>query len=177
MLTQEEVKRLFDYKDGNLIRKVRVGNNGEIGAYAGCDNGSGYFCTKIDGKTYKNYRLIWLWHYGYFPENFIDHIDRNKSNDRIENLREVSRSCNGRNIDLRKDNTSGVKGVHWHKRDKVWSGQIVVNMKKCYLGGYTDFTEVVAHRLAAEQSLNWVGCDSSSPAYVYMQNYIKANKE
>lgn len=173
MVTYDRVRELFDYReDGELIRKVTVGKGrSKIGMKAGC-LGRGYFMTGVDGKLYKNHRLIWLWHYGYFPENLIDHIDRNAQNNRIENLREVSGSCNLRNTGNPENNTSGVKGICWNKNFKRWIPRITVNSKLYNLGRFEDFAEAVAHRLAAEQCLNWEGCDINSPAYQFIKQTI-----
>jgi hypothetical protein len=141
-----------------------------IGDVAGCNNGFGYLITRVDRKPYFNHRLIFLYHHGYMPENMIDHIDRNRANNKINNLREVSNSCNIRNAKQPRNNTSGVKGIHWFKRVKKWTAYIDVGGLRKHLGYYQDFTEAVAYRLAAEQCLNWNECDSNSPAYQYMKD-------
>jgi len=87
-----------------------------------------------------------------------------------DNLREATQQCNQRNVGTRSDNTSGVKGVTWHKRDKQWVAQICVNKKNKSIGYYADFDDAVCARLAAEQCVDWAGCDSSSPAYQYVTN-------
>ena len=178
-LTQDIIRKLFDYDDGNLIRRSSVSNNTEIGDIAGYINsaGSGYLQIMIGGKSYSNHRIIWLWQYGYLPENFIDHIDRNTLNNRIENLREVSQSCNMRNAKQHHDNTSGVKGVIYNKKNNKWIGQISNKRKTCHSKSFDDFVEAVAHRLAYEQSLNWETCDSNSPAFQYIENWKKCRSE
>lgn len=69
-------------------------------------------------------------------------------------------------------NTSGIKGVVWHKRHEKWMARIKVNGKLKYLGYYTDFDDAVCARLSAEQCLDWAGCDSSSPAYKHVQRML-----
>lgn len=165
-LTQERVRELFDYRDGNLIRKVAQSNCVKIGDTAGSLS-YGYLETGVDGGRYMVHRLIWLWHHGYLPENNIDHIDRIKSNNKIENLREASQSCNLRNCGNFKHNTSGIKGVFWDKIQEKWRSSIKVMGNNKDLGRYGDKNEAVLARLAAEQCLHWEGCDSSSPAYKY----------
>ena len=171
-ITQERVRQLFDYKDGSLIRKVSVGMRGKKGDVVGWKDSDGYLVTGVDGKNYKNHRLIWLWFYGYLPENCLDHKDKNPSNNDISNLREASKSCNGRNSKISSVNKSGVRGVSWVPRDKIWRACISINSKLFNLGSSIDFTEAVARRLAAEQCLNWADCDVSSPAFQYMQQYL-----
>lgn len=133
---------------------------------------SGYIKIQVKGKQYLAHRLVWFYHNGYFPEKFIDHIDRNNCNNKIENLREVSNQCNQRNSKLNCLNTSGVKGVIFDKSTKHWLVRIGLGNKMIHVGCSKDLTEAVAHRLAAEQALGWEGCDSSSPAYLYMQKVL-----
>jgi len=161
-LTQERVKELFDYRDGELIWNIR-------GGVAGYSNGNGYLRIEVDGKKHYVHRVIWLWNNGYLPEKGIDHINRNRADNRIENLREVGQTCNIRNTDNRKTNTSGVKGVYWGAENGKWRAQIMVAGKVHCLGSHIDFFEAVCHRLAAEQLLGWEGCDSSSPALKFIQ--------
>ncbi len=171
MITQDRVRELFDYADGELIWRVSVNWSIGVGTTAGSLNKcSGYNQVKIDGKSYQVHRIIWLWHYGYFPEHGLDHINRLKADNRVHNLREVSQSCNIRNSRSR-GNNSGVRGVNFHKDKKKYQVYITASRKQIYLGTHFDFTEAVAHRLAAEQCLNWGSCDSSSPAYQYMKEH------
>ena len=160
-ITYSKIKQLFDYgKDGFLIRKT---NKKKVGT----KSTNGYMQMAINNKSFYIHRLVWMWHNGYFPENIIDHINRNVADNRIENLREVSFSCNLRNSKNRKDNTSGVKGIYWNKRGKRWMFRININGKEKYLGLYIDFDEAVLVRLAAEQCLDWSYCNSNSSAYQY----------
>lgn len=166
MLTQARVKELFDYVDGDLIRKVRTSNCINIGDVAGGPDTHGYLQTTVDGRRRLNHRIIWLWHHGYTPEGMIDHRDQDHRNNRIDNLREVSRMCNMLNS-KQQNSSSGVKGVYWRKDTRKWRAQVVYGTK-AHLGSFKDFTEAVCHRLAAEQCLNWGVCDDNSPAYQYV---------
>jgi hypothetical protein len=173
MITQERVRELFLYKDGSLFWRVRRQGVRADGSMAGGCDSNGYLRMQIDGKSYKAHRLIFLYHHGYIPENDIDHIDRNRSNNKIENLREASRSCNLRNSTQQSQTSSGVKGLTWNKSRQKWKAQIVVHGASKYLGLYSDFTEATAHRLAAEQCLEWDSCDFSSPAYQFIKDYCE----
>ena len=170
-LTQQKLKQYLNYDPltGVFIWIVNRSRNARAGSVAGCLD-QGYFRIMISGKPYKAHRLAWLYVYGYFPEHEIDHIDRNKSNNRINNLRHATHQCNMRNIGLRQDNTSGIKGVSWHKQHDKWQVHIKVNNKKYYLGHFTDFTEAVCTRLAAEQCLGWCSCDSNTSANQHVNN-------
>ena len=174
-LTQARVRELFDYDPltGIVTRKTKPAWNTSIGEVVGAKDLNGYLVTKIDDIQYKLHRIIFLWLEGYLPENPVDHIDHNPSNNIWSNIREVSHSCNSRNCKMAKNNKSGVNGVNWHPRDKVWCANIRFNHKHVNLKASRDFTEAVAHRLAAEQALDWSGCDSNSSAYQYMQAYVR----
>ena len=146
ILTQEYLKTIFDYKDGHLYWKVTLSNRVQIGRKTGFMNSNGYLQTCINKETYLNHRLIYIWHYGVEPQ-FIDHIDGTRINNKIENLREVTTSQNCKNGKLRKNNKSGVKNVHWYKRDKKWCVDLKVNGKLKNFGKFEDLelAELVAN--------------------------------
>lgn len=172
-LTQARVKELFDYReDGKLIWKKQIGSRAMVGTVAGYLGKNGYRQLRLAKKLYRGHRIVWLWHYGYLPENGVDHINRERDDNRIENLREVSMSCNIRNTGNFSHNTSGVKGVRLYRSGEKWIAQVKVSGKSIHLGTHLDFFEAVCHRLAGEQALGWPGCDSSSPAYQYVQAHI-----
>ena len=172
-LTQKRLKEVlfYDPKIGDFIWKISTGNV-KIGDIASCLNFYGYIRISVDGVRYKAHRLAWLYEYGYFPENDLDHIDRIKTNNRIKNLREASRSCNMRNTGNQKNNTSGIKGICFDKANNKWESRIKVNRITKHLGRYKDFNDAVCARLAGEQCLNWSSCDSNSPAYQYVKKHI-----
>lgn len=169
-LTQKRVKELFDYdpETGLLVWKDSLETKGFL-------NKSGYIVVSIGSKNYLAHRLIWLWCYGYFPEHQVDHINRDKTDNRLCNLREVSASCNIRNRGILRNNKSGVTGVRVGVGEA--SGKfyafITNEGKPRHLIVCKDFTEAVAYRLAAEQCLGYSSCDSQSSAFLYMQDYIK----
>lgn len=178
ILTQERLQELMHYDPdtGDFKWKVQKARCIKIGEVIHRIDYKGYVVVKIDGKTYKLHRLVFLYMEGYLPENQVDHINRIRNDNRWCNLREVSKQCNLRNSKQRIDNTSGVKGVCWFKRDNKWQVNIRILDKKHYLGLFNDFAEAVAHRLAAEQCLDWDGCDLYSPAFLYMKKILKIEK-
>jgi len=91
-ITYDEVHKLFNYDPeiGIFTNKIPRGSSAKKGAFAGSLNGDGYLNIQVNGKSYKASRLAWLYVFGYFPENQIDHINRIRTDNRIENLREVS---------------------------------------------------------------------------------------
>lgn len=172
-LTQKRLKELLYYNSKTGIFRWRISRrNIKKGDIAGYKKKRGYIVIQIDYKFYKAHRLVWLYENGYFPEPGLDHRDRIKHHNWISNLREASQQCNMRNYGNPKDNTSGVKGVYWNKAKNKWNAQIVVNKKNFYLGLYKDFSEAACARLAAEQCLDWSDCDSSSPAFKYVQKML-----
>lgn len=95
--SQEYIRSLFEYRDGGLYRltNIRNGSNGKIGDRAGNLGSDGYRKIGIDGKHYKEHRLIWIYHHGSICEGMIiDHINRISTDNRIENLRMVDNSLN-----------------------------------------------------------------------------------
>lgn len=176
-LTQEYLKSILHYDPdtGVFTWKVQTGPRAKIGSIAGRKD-KRYHCNiKINNTMYKAHRLAWLYVYGYMPENDLDHINRNPFDNRIVNLREISRSCNIRNSGNRKDNTSGVKGVYFDTGKNKWASYIRVNKKAKSLGVYKDFDNAVCARLAGEQCLSLSDCYNSSPALVYVKKHIQKN--
>lgn len=147
-----------------------------MGGVVGCLANNGYLVASIDCKLYLVHRIVFMHVHGYMPENDIDHINRNKLDNRPCNLRESTRSCNVRNVGLRVDNTSGVKGVYWHTQEGKWNPKAFFKGRGKSLGLFSSFIEAVAHRLAAEQCMEWEGCDCNSTAYLYMQKYLQEFK-
>ena len=123
---------LFDYCDGTLYWKN--------GRKAGWKTTTGYEIVRIKGKSMYVHRAIFCMINGYLPKA-IDHIDGNKSNNLIENLRVADCSQNACNRKKRTDNTSGVKGISWHKPRQKWQANICVNQKQKYLGLFNTLEE------------------------------------
>jgi len=135
-LTKEYLQSIFDYKDGKLFWKVKKAQRLNIGDEAGCLD-KGYLTTGLNGKVYRNHRLIFLMHHGYLPKE-VDHKDNDQLNNRIENLRPATRSQNCSNKEIGTTNTSGVKGVSWSKHNNKWRAKCKINGKTIHLGYYTD---------------------------------------
>jgi len=139
MLTQTLLKELFDYKDGQLIRKVSRSRTAKTGDIAGAlDKKSGYYRIGIKGKWYLLHRIIFMYHNGFMPE-FLDHINGIPTDNRIENLRIATKQENSRNRGRHSNNTSGFKNVSWHKTHNKWGVSINVNCKKKHFGYYDDW--------------------------------------
>lgn len=123
----------YYYKDGELFYKNNINSRGKKNTKVGSIDFNGYIVTKINYKKYTVHRLIFAMHNRYFPP-LIDHIDRNKINNKIENLREATNSENLINTGIRKNNTSGYKGVSYHKYSKKWISSVCRNCKIHHMG-------------------------------------------
>ena len=155
-LTAEKLRSILDYdhETGIFTRKVRTANRVKVGDAAGCPDGRGYLQIIVCSRKYRAHRLAWLHVYGEWPEDQLDHINRNRSDNRISNLREVSNKQNGQNKSKPNNNTSGHTGVFWHKQNSKWRAQITHNQKKIHLGYFTDLEEALSARKAGEK-LYW----------------------
>ena len=151
-ISLKRLQELFDYKNGFLVWKMRAANRVKVGDIAGGTNGKKqpYMRVRVDGKRYLVHRLIYAWHHGFIPE-LVDHINGNILDNRIENLRQATKSQNHQNSCLCKSNTSGAKNVSWDKRQNKWCVSIKVDKKKIQIGRFKDFefADLVAHEARA----------------------------
>ena len=123
----------LEHKDGVLYWKKTLGRK-LIGKEAGWLS-KGYVMVGINGESHPAHRIIYLMHHGYCPE-YLDHIDGNRSNNKIENLRPATLNENARNCKKPSHNTSGYKGVCWDKNRNKWMAYITINNKFKSLGRY-----------------------------------------
>ena len=135
---QQELLSLFDYRDGVLYWKIPGPKRSKTKRAGYLDSFSGYDYVRVNKKLHRVHRLIWCMFHGYEPSE-IDHINRNRADNRIENLREVSRTQNNYNHPMRTDNTSGVRGVSWNKIKNKWRVYINVEKQRLELGHFKDF--------------------------------------
>ena len=105
-----------------------------IGFEAGYLNPDGYRRVTFNGRMFMTHRVVWLLIHNEWPDGEIDHIDGNRANNRIENLRVVTQSQNLRNKKSKKGSTSGNNGVHFDARCKKWRVQIRMNGTVHHLG-------------------------------------------
>lgn len=152
-LTQDRLKKLLHYntETGIFTRIKEYTTDNSLGSIAGCMDSKGYWKINVDGKSYRAHRLVWLYVFGKFPEKLIDHINRNKSDNRLINLRMVGYSENNQNHKINKRNTSGVTGVHLHKKSQKWHAMINLDKKPKYIGSFPTIEEAKAAREKAEK--------------------------
>lgn len=168
-LTQEEVRELikFDYETGRAFyneRDIKWFQNKKQRAQWACNrwnsnwagkeityiNADGYVMVGLLGKRIYLHRLIWLREYGEWPDQ-VDHINGNRSDNRLCNLRNVTNQENSRNSKRNKNNTSGQTGVYFNKRANKWQSYIYDREgNSIYLGLFERFEDAVAVRKAAE---------------------------
>ena len=124
---------LFEYKDGDLIWKTKKFE----GKIAGSLKPTGYKVIEISGKNIMAHRLVWVMHNGNF-KGYIDHIDGNRSNNRIENLRVVNRVQNQWNRKISHNNKLGIKGIRLRKDNNKFEARISINGSRLVLGSFDD---------------------------------------
>ncbi len=144
--------------DGALVWKARPGRLRFNARYAGKEvrgkvNAQGYRVLTFSKDGYQYHIVLWMLHFGKMPANELDHINGKRSDNRIKNLREVTRSLNCRNMALRTDNTSGAVGV-CRKRQR-WAASICVNGKRRWLGAYSSLELAIAARKACQSDLGF----------------------
>jgi hypothetical protein len=148
MITQEKLKELVDYVDGKLIAKINSKVR-KVGDALSSLTDKGYLRASVGGKSYRVHRLIFLYHHGYMPTQ-VDHIDGNRMNNRIENLREATSSQNNQN--RKATSSSGIKGVIWHKQSRKWVASICINRKSVHLVSFLFIEEAALVANKARQS-------------------------
>lgn len=158
MLTQSQLKARLSYNP--LTGYLTWKNNNLVKAYLR-NNLAGYSCkrqskptinyiytshrTQILGFKYVTSNLVWLYHKGKLPKGYIDHIDGNTLNNKIDNLRDVSHTINCRNAKLNTRNKTGIAGIRWIKRDKIF----IVTLSRIILYYGHDLFEACCIRLSA----------------------------
>ncbi|MEM8661902.1 MAG: HNH endonuclease signature motif containing protein [Pseudomonadota bacterium] len=166
------VRECFDYEPdtGRLIWRERpashfVNKGAQVRcnkAYAGTEAGticktSGYRVTSIKGKSITVHRVVWLLQTGSWPADQIDHIDRDKANNRWENLRAVDQLTNQKNRPISRNNKSGKTGASWSPKNNRWRASICANGRRVYLGLHKNKADAIAARVAAEKQYGFVG--------------------
>ena len=140
------------FSDGYMDAQGRANNwNSKMAGKEafGYVHNTGYKQGTLMGKVLKAHRVAWKLHYGEDPVEQIDHINGDRSDNRIENLRCVSDAENKKNAKLYSNNSSGVTGIHWLKEQKKWRVRIG-GSKGIHIGCYATLDEAKAARKEAE---------------------------
>jgi HNH endonuclease len=178
--SQNTLLTIFKYEDGVLFHLLRpdwifrsglkqsAKHNAAIwnGRYAGhradkTVTTNGYCRTSINGVSFGVHRIIFKMHHGYDPID-VDHINGNRSDNRIENLRSVTRSVNMRNLSIRSDSSSRSVGVSWEKLRGKWNAYINVNGKRKNLGYFPSKEIAIEARAKAQKGLGFTSRHGTS---------------
>ena len=140
MITREKLVELLLYNPitGEFFWRFSIKGHIKKGNRAGSKDRRGYWMINLDNKYYLQHRLAWFYIYNRWPQGEIDHINLQRDDNRIDNLREATHGQNQHNSKSYKNNSHGVKGITKHKYKGVWTGQWVAsiqrNKKHYYLG-------------------------------------------
>ncbi len=146
----------YDKHTGEFTWKLSTTPRVVVGQKAGSVNKrSGYVELRVKGIHFYGHRVAWYLTHGYFPR-ITDHINHNRSDNRIINLREVNQSQNTRNAGKSKNNTQGITGVYAMPQNSgKWRAVITVNYKPIHLGVFNNIEEAIAARVAAKLKYNF----------------------
>lgn len=156
ILTQEELKKFLKYDPdtGIFTRIIKTSNSIRVGDLAGCTvvkrNKKSYIIISVVSKHFYAHRLACLYMTGCLPEHEVDHINGNGKDNRWCNLRNVCRQENMRNLRRQHNNTSGITGVYWNKKNSNWAAQIKINNKQKSLGSFNNIFDAACSRRNAE---------------------------
>lgn len=155
MLTQAELQAQLHYspETGIFTRLISNHHLVKVGEIAGSPNNRGYINISINHKLYSAHRLAWLYTYGEWPTS-IDHINNNKLDNRLCNLRQVTHQQNNFNSSIRKNNKTKIKGVSWNKKSNKWIVQIQANYIKTHICVTNDFFEACCQAISFRKKLH-----------------------
>lgn len=148
LLTQARLKNLLHYDpDTGVFSWVEPGKGRR--PHVGCPTAAGYLRVRLDGRLHYLHRLAWLWAHGEWPKQHIDHINGEVADNRLCNLRDVSRFVNLQNErKARKHSSSGLLGAH--KKGNRWVSRIRVNGAYVHLGAFATAQQAHEVYLAAK---------------------------
>lgn len=151
---ENRIKALLSYDpETGLFTWLVTTGKAIAGSVAGTENDQGYIIIGIEGRRYRANRLAWFFMKGKMPErsNDVDHENRNRSDNRWDNLRDATRTQNNQNAKVRTNNRSGIRGVSWHGQNKKWDARIRVDGKTVLLGTHDCIAKASKARVDAEK--------------------------
>ena len=146
---------MFNGRPGDSVVLCRKWNARHAGNRALSSSSNGYRVGRIFGEPYSAHRVIWAMLNGSWPENEIDHENKDRSDNRDSNLRDVSHQENTQNRKLSSTNTSGASGVYWRKDCNKWMVLIPFNGKMKSLGSFIEKSSAIEARKSAEIELGF----------------------
>lgn len=163
-LTAQRLREVVHYsaETGVFTRTVRLAQRHHVGDRADFlvtgGGAKGYRRVSVDSMRFLAHRAAWLYLHGTWPVDEIDHINGDRGDNRIANLRCVPRGVNAENIRRpRADNTSGFLGVYWHKQNKKWCARVTVKGRAYYVGFSASAEEAHCAYVEAKRRLH-EGC-------------------
>lgn len=154
--SQAQLRGLFTYDNGQLYWTHAATKKEWRGKRAGTKHPDGYIYISVHGVRYMAHRLIWSLMMGAIDDNLqIDHINRNRSDNRITNLRNVTKTENMRNMKMMKTNKSGYNGVHWLRNQKKWVATININGERVVLKQTIHLQLAIEARKKAEKKYGY----------------------
>lgn len=174
MISIEYLKQRLEYNPHTGLftwKKCAKNKFYRIGKPALGKTAKGYGRIKLDGKTYYTHVLAFMYVHGYRPEGVVDHINKNKLDNRITNLRETTLSCN--RINAKENiNCKTIKGVLYMPKSNTYRANIMINKQTKNLGTYKTLEEAAFARFAAEQCLGFDSCDFNSPCKQFIKQLL-----
>lgn len=154
IISAEKLKEFYFYcpNTGIFTRKKPI-LNFNIGDISGSKDGRGYLRMSIDNQRYWAHRLAWLYMTGEYPNDAIDHIDGNKSNNSFNNLRLANKSQNGCNRSKPSNNTSGIKNIRFCNQRNKWIAQVQFKGKN-YARRFNNLDDAQKHTIELRQKLH-----------------------
>ena len=155
ILTQQRLHELLKYDPETGVFTWNVTRSiAKPGGRAGYFDKRGYVRISIDKKVYGGHRLAWLYTHGVWPSDMLDHIDRDRTNNRFSNLRESDRFLNRQNALVPRNSTSGIKGVTWNSTLGKWHARIGFGNKRHHVGWFHSAEDAALARAAAEKQMH-----------------------
>ena len=138
MISLDNIKNIFNYDEQTGILPWKERKQGRTFGPIGFKDKDGYLIFRTNRRKYRFcvHRIIWAYVNGEWPKDQIDHINGIKDDNRLCNLREANTAENMRNVGKQSPNTSGLKGVSWHRAGRKWRSDIKVNQKQMWLGHF-----------------------------------------
>ena len=154
MFTQDELKEVLDYNyETGVFQWVKKRRGVVTGKNLGTDNGFGYLRITVLGRSYYAHRLAWFYTSGEWADT-VDHINGNRSDNRIVNLRNCSVSENNQNrTKTQKNSVSQTLGVGWHKKAKKWQAHVCIYKERKYLGLFENVNDAHKAYLNAKEEI------------------------
>ena len=161
-ITAARARELFAYcpDTGALTRRKTTSTQAVAGTTPGWVNKAGYMALNLDGHGYLVHRIAWLISYGEWPKGVIDHINQNKLDNRLANLRDVTRQVNTQNNRMVKTGKmygASLAGAHWDAHNGRWKASICIDGRHKHLGRFDSEQDAHDAYLAAKRRLH-EGC-------------------